>query len=303
MIKLSSKIGIFMLLSTMAFAGGTVEIGFESETRDSNDSTTFEKQKQNNFILPYVKTKTFFGENSPYFIEANYSYKHDYEKIKAKRTERDRYEVFIGGYKLVSDRFVFAPKVGVRHEEFNNIGKASETHFKFYPGMSFKINPKNAVSLVGYFEYSESKMKGKDGYTYDKENGDYIHELSLDYMHKTYDKQAIIASLFNKYEENTDVNTVNVWELRFKMNHTTESGRLTVSPYVRLPIHGENKIESGVKKGTKTDINKARVGVASSYKVTESLTTLGEVWYQTQTMNKLPSLDTYFLKLALRYAY
>jgi len=296
-----------MLLSCIAFAvpRGTVEVGFESETYDSLN-------EHSSFVLPYVKTKTHFNETTPYYMEANYSFRYHTERPDAKNRQKDkrqRYELYLGGYRLVNNNFAMAPKIGVRYEEFANMSNdmANRTQFRFFPNMSYKINDTHAIGLVGYVSYTTAEQTGRgrngDKENWDKRYSDYLHELSLDYRYKVGSRQTLVTSIFHKYETFVYARTIEAWELRFRFNHVTEDGKTTVSPYVRLPLNRETRAVTGNGERNTVDTDRTRAGVALSHKVSESWTTIGDVWYQSQTKENGPSIEAYFLKLALRYTY
>ncbi len=306
--KLLTGAMIFGTFATAAYAAprGTVEVGFETERVNS-------RYEDSSFILPYVKTKTFFNETTPYYMEANYSFRyHDKnrggtdEKAKDKR---QRYELYVGGYSLTNGNFAFAPKVGVRHEEFSNQvdGRAERSVFRFYPNMSYKIDETNALSLGGFIATISDKRTGKgrngDVDSYDKRQSDYLHELEFAHTYRLNDRQTFTTSIYNEYESNQYQGTNEIWELRFKFNYALVNGKTKVSPFVRLPINRESREVQ--KDGTRetVDTDRTRVGVSASHQVNEDWTMLGETWYQTQTKEDGPSKDTVFLKLAMRYSY
>lgn len=304
--------GIMMMgaigMTAQASPRGTVEIGFENE---KNSSTN----KKSDMILPYVKTKTFFNETTPYYVEANYSFRHQHEKDSGDRDKRQRYELFFGGYSLATENFAFTPKIGFRHEEFSNVenGTANRTIWRVYPNMSYKINDTNSVSLSGFIAPISTNRSGESasgdvGGDYDKEYTDYLHELELGHTYRLNDHQSLTTSIYNEYEKNHYVRTAEIWELRFRFNHAMENGKTTISPFTRLPINRESRTINESGRYTE-DTNRIRIGVAGSHKVSDDWTMLGEVYYQNTTSTETSSgstkasNDLYFLKLAMRYSY
>lgn len=284
---------------------GSVEIGFENESVNS-------RYEDASFILPYFKTKTFFNETTPYYMEANYSFRYHTDRGgegEKSKDKRQRYELFFGGYKLVNGNFAFAPKVGFRHEGFSDVedGRANRTIYRFYPNMSYRIDEKNAFFMEGFLAYvaDERTGAGRTGDSSrekDKEYSDYLHELELGHRYKLNDRQVFQSSIYSEYEKNKYDGTSEIWELRLRFNHTLENGKTTLSAFTRLPINRERR--NITDKGRETeDIDRTRIGVSGVHEIDESWTVIGETWYQTQTKEDGPSQDTMFLKLAMKYSY
>ncbi|MGL4788498.1 hypothetical protein [Cetobacterium sp.] len=315
---MSKKIILLLasILSVGAFAH-TIEFGFENEQYDSKYNTS-------DVFMPYV-SGSITPKNSALKLDFKYLYQDQYGKERAEgtnarfKTKRDRFEMFVSGYKYNNGNFTLSPKVGFRYEQWDINDNSSSSQAKrtlglrFFPDMTYKLSDTTNLYLSGFTgpvfaEVDKKSRLGEVGSeTY---NSDWYQEVQLlGIRHRLPNKDSVWASIYNEYKYSEDSSEYIRWQLRIGYNWNATS-KLAINPFARFDLHYN---EEDIKKNSKTykdtrDKNETRLGTTFNYKIDPTLTFVGEVYWQTAMQeayngSSSPDKDRMFYKLGLRKSF
>lgn len=277
LLAVAAIVGTVSTLSLDAHAvSGEFQVGTEYE--DYNGAYNSE-----DFILPFVYGKLYPMEESPFFVEAKYSYRKKDDDDAYRKDRRRRYE-FYTGYAWKWDRFAFTPKAGIRFEEYSDTAtNDTVSKWRFYPNMSYKLNDKTSLFLSGFVSYVDIEKNDKqdvDGYQVDGYQVDgYNHELESGVKYKLPNTQELQVSLYSEYTRDKDESSTEEYQLRLRYNHKLENGKTTLSPWVRIGLDREQRDKNG--QGDK-DRLRHRIGLTASHNVTDDFSVFGEINWQTE---------------------
>ena len=315
---MSKKIILLLasILSVGAFAH-TIEFGFENEQYDSKYNTS-------DVFMPYV-SGSITPEGSALKLDFKYLYQDQYgrerhtDSSKKFKTKRDRFELFASGYKYNNGNFTLTPKVGFRYEQWaiDDTSTSSQAkrylNLRFYPDMTYKLSDSTNLYLSGFTgpAFAEVDKKSRLGETGSETYyGDWYQEVQLlGIRHRFSNKDSVWASIYNEYKYVEHSSEYMRWQLRvgYNMNLTD---KLVVGPFGRFDLDYDVKDKSKTSstyKNTK-DSSETRIGTTFNYKVDSSLTVVGEIYWQTATVENYkkepsPDKERMFYKLGLRKSF
>lgn len=272
-------LGALLLISTTAFSiSGEVEVGVENEDYHGSYSTS------SDMSMPYVglKLKEIIP-NSPLTLDLKYAYRYKYDDEARDKDRRDRYEADLG-YKWSWDKLTFSPKIGIRHEAYSSLATNKyQTFYRIYPNFTYKISDNISLYHSGYVAPTKTNMNNGKSRTNSKEKGDtyygdYKHELELGLSFKLDSKNNLKTALYSEYEHLEDDQSKEEWQLRLIYTHQLND-KIKLEPFARIGLDREQRRKSD---GEDKDLLRHRFGVKGEYKVTDTFSLLGEVYWQTE---------------------
>ncbi|GLI55340.1 hypothetical protein PM10SUCC1_08540 [Propionigenium maris DSM 9537] len=300
-----------MGLSAMG-ASGYFEAGTEIE-----DFTSSYEEKD--FVLPYIKGKLSPYNNSPFFIEAKYSYRLHEDDKEHEGDRRKRTELYLG-YAWEMGRFKFTPKAGIRYENYasSETGDSAREatydeiiQYRIYPNMSYTINDSVEWFFEGFLapttsKLNDTKTRGGDGVEGKEYGSDYRHELDSGLKFKLPNGQKLSLSLYSEYKREVYASSTEEYQFRIVYDHKLKNGKTTLTPFARIGLEREQRYKDG--SDLEKDRLRHRFGLKTSHKVSEDFTLLGEVYYQTGRVedssgNRESDENKMFYKVGFRQAF
>ena len=274
-------LGALLLVSTTAFSlSGKVEIGSENEDYHG------EYSKTNDMSMPYIglNLKDIIP-GSPLTLDLKYSYRYKYDDEARDKDRRERYEAYLG-YKWSWDILTFSPKIGIRHEAFSSLASTDyQSIYRIYPNFSYQLTENTSFYLSGFVAPTKTNMSSQSSRKYDIDGeqgetyyGDYKHELESGFSFKLGDNKNLKTALYSEYEHLEDDQSKEEWQLRLIYTHQLNE-KVKLEPFARIGLDREQREKKTV--ATK-DILRHRFGIKGEYKVTDTFTLLGEVYWQTE---------------------
>lgn len=280
-------IGAFLLASTVSFGiTGNFGMGIERDSFNESEGYATKENATYGYISASIRD---IIPGKPLTLDLRYQYRYMDKEAARNKDRRNRYEAFLG-YQWKWDKLTFSPKIGIRHDAFSN-GETKETQgrvneyqsvYRFYPNFSYKINDNVSYYFSGFFAPTRTKMSD-EAYRVDdpvpgKTYSDYKHELESGFEFKLAPGKTLKTALYSEYERLVEDQSKEEWQLRIIYTQKLNE-KWTINPYARIGLDREQRRKSD---GAERDILRHRFAMRAQYKMTDSFTVLGEVFWQNE---------------------
>ena len=294
----------FAVSTTAVFAvADTIEMG--AEYRDFN-----EPYSRDNLQAGFVAFNLNPVDDAPLQVIGKFEYR--YMDFSGKRHTNNRYRQSIHlGYQWDLGDFSWAPKIGLRQQQFENNTEGLE--YRFYPGLQYQLTDLTSVSLAGWMAMVQMRVPVRkevsDGQLRSKYN-DYIHKLEVKFNHRLSSTQSAALGLFHEmvYREDEDraysVGRNETVELR--LYYKQDFGVLSLEPYARIDLTQGQRDNQGNNRHQKAN----RLGIKAEYEINQQFALLPEIYidgsevsdWNSQADNH-PNKYYFFYGLSLKYRF